>query len=382
MSKKFLITLKPIDKFFFGGDMTFTISNKKEEQANERFSSYIIRSSYFPQQTSLLGMLRFLLLSNSDFFADGKIKDEAKDDVINLIGPKSFVVSSENGTFGQIEELGACFLIDKNSEDNVWYSFAPFDYDPSSPEEKKSESEVSDTNTIKLLGSGVNGKEFTLPKLNWYKAKEGYKPRLLGSNNKYISISDIFVEDRRIGIARDIKSGKTDNSGLFKQISYRFKNYNDDKDNGFKKIADWHFAFYVTVADDCKIETYSGNIVSVGGDNSQFEFRCEKCEDKRIPTVCEDVKKVVLQSPTYIKRGDLKEVTFFMSQVIPFRFMQTKVATTTDYTLKAGYQRSCKYELYAPGSVFYFKKEEDAKKFKKALKSYQAFRQIGYNEFK
>ena len=64
MSKTYLVTLKPIDKFFFGGDMTFAIpeGNKERKEANRSFSSYIIRSMPFPQQTSLLGMLRFLLL--------------------------------------------------------------------------------------------------------------------------------------------------------------------------------------------------------------------------------------------------------------------------------------------------------------------------------
>ena len=60
----YLITLTPTGRFFFGGDMTFKVGRKDKNEFNEQFSSYIIKSAMFPQQTSLLGMLRFLILSN------------------------------------------------------------------------------------------------------------------------------------------------------------------------------------------------------------------------------------------------------------------------------------------------------------------------------
>ena len=72
----FHIALTPIDKFYFGGDMTFPVGNDKNDAFNTKFSSYIIESTYFPQQTSLLGMLRYLLLSNSRYFSNGRIIDK------------------------------------------------------------------------------------------------------------------------------------------------------------------------------------------------------------------------------------------------------------------------------------------------------------------
>ena len=374
MSKKFLITLKPIDKFFFGGDMTFAVSSPEDvnnkKQQNERYSSYIIKSRHLPQQTSLLGMLRFLILSNSPFFKDGKIVN--KKEASKLIGPQSFMVLQEGaGTFGQIEEVGACFLINKFDKDNiVFYSFAPFD----------SEYICRESDKFGVL----NGLEIQLPNLTGYNAKDGYTVRIKGSDDKYVTFSDIFVEDRRLGIDRNIISGKTDDSSLFKQISYRFNDFSKDGDTGAKKkIADWHFAFYVTVKDECNISEYDGSIVSVGGDNSKFVLRVnENIGDIRPQLFGRNAEKVVLQSPTYIERKDLSGVTFFITQIIPFRFMQTTVNNTVDYTLRAGYQRSCRYELYAPGSVFYFRNNLAANDFKKVLDSYKAFRNIGYNEYK
>jgi hypothetical protein len=43
--------------------------------------------------------------------------------------------------------------------------------------------------------------------------------------------------------------------------------------------------------------------------------------------------------------------------------------------------RSERYELYAPGSVFYFENRTDYDDFVKALEAYKGFRQIGYNEY-
>lgn len=369
MSKKYLVTLKPVDKFFFGGDMTFKVekpSKTKEEDrsSDERFSSYIIKSNTFPQQTSLLGMLRFLLLSDSDYFADGKIIN--KDGASALIGSKSFEVSDERGQFGCIDELGACFLLNRSSGGDVYYSFLPY----------ASEYQMAEHDSP--IQGYVNGKKLTIPKLEGYTAKDGYSERVIGSDKKVLPLSDIFVEDRRIGIARNIENGKTDNSGLFKQISYRFNDFNEEN----LRIADWHFAFYVTVADEYDLSKYSGWVVSVGGDNSNFVFRAvADVEDIRPDEFLND-KMVVLQSPSYLSADDMQGVKFFISDTIPFRFMRTSVENTVDYTLRAGYQRSCRYELYAPGSVFYFDSSDVASEFGKALEKYKAFRQIGYNEYK
>lgn len=380
MSKTLLVTLKPIDKFFFGTDMTFAVptDDKEKKRMTKRFASYIIKSSRFPQQTSLLGMLRFMILSNSDCFKDGKIVEEMKKGAAKLIGPGSFTIASggEKDAFGQIESLGACFLINNFVKDApVFYSFVPFD-----SEFKSSDSSIE---------GFVNGKKISLPMLENYKAKDGYTECLKGSDGRFISVSEVFIEDRRIGIARDVFSGKTDSAGLFKQVSYRFKDYAKSESSDVReKIADWHFAFYVTVRDECRIEEFDGNIVSIGGDSSQFVFHVKDgVEDKR-PELFKTspqsppVLKVVLQSPAYLEREDLKNVTFFFSNTIPFRFMVTSVTGTKDYTLRSGYQRSCRYELYASGSVFYFSEETDVEEFKQALEKYKSFRAIGYNEYK
>ena len=92
MSKNYLVKLTPTGKFFFGGDMRFGVNGNEG-----KFSSYIIETSKMPQQTSLLGMMRFLLLSKDETLFDVKkncIKENAsKESLEALIGASGFSVN-------------------------------------------------------------------------------------------------------------------------------------------------------------------------------------------------------------------------------------------------------------------------------------------------
>ena len=121
MNKTYLITLTPMGKFFFGGDMTFTVNGKDTD-----FTSYIIRSNKFPQQTSLLGMLRFLILRN-----DRNVFDSSSQSIIDttkakdLIGDRSFEITGSKGSFGVIKNISPCFVQAKNGDQWTSLSLKP-----------------------------------------------------------------------------------------------------------------------------------------------------------------------------------------------------------------------------------------------------------------
>lgn len=54
MSKSLLITFKPVDYYFFGGENTFG------QSSDER--NYLVRSNRLPQQTGIVGLLRHIML--------------------------------------------------------------------------------------------------------------------------------------------------------------------------------------------------------------------------------------------------------------------------------------------------------------------------------
>lgn len=342
---RYIITLKPVDKFFFGGDMTFSVGNSPRDKYNREYSSYIIESAYFPQQTSLLGMMRFLLLRNdADCFDGVRITDTAK--ATELIGEGGF---GQGRRYGRIKSLGHCFI--RDSKENKDYHFAPYDSDYA----------VHATEDTCL----VNGRKVSLHKMEGFSSKVWYKKYLeCGSEKK--ELSSFFVQDRRIGINRDIKTGKTEDAALFKQVGYRF--------------SDSCYAFAFNVETDVDILPYNGQMVSLGADNSQFVIGIDNA-----PMDVNDgcgAFKVTLLSPARLLSKDMDKVAFCMTEVMPFRYLRSTVYTKSYNILHGQLSRSERIEMYAPGSVFYFSSKVDAEAFRNALNSYEDFRRIGYNEYK
>jgi CRISPR-associated protein Cmr3 len=393
---RYLITLTPIDKFFFGGEITFLrskIENKEKKKSellpeeqklrdfDERYSSYVIRSNYFPQQTSLLGMLRFMLLSNDkNLFTGNKINEQKKDDVVKLIGPNSFQLNDSDFNrmdFGKIKNIFPCFIQRKTDHSN-WEDlvFAPFDF---------SFKEVSFEHGYSLS----NVENTLIPVIDGYKSKEGLSYQYINETDEF-KTSDLFKEDVRIGIDRDFK-GKTKEGAYYKQIFYRFSDKYEISENNF--INQYlRFAFYADL--DCFPET-KNQIVSLGGDNSRFCLHAETVQETdeiKIPKKYVDNKKfdnchakIVLLSDAFIEREDMKNCLFSINETLAFRFLTSNVDTKEYYKFTEGgnyLQRNAKkYNLYNRGSVFYFTNEKQLENFETALKK-DCFSQIGYNNYK
>lgn len=353
---KYQITLTPVDKFFFGGDMTFAVKGQDKNFENQ-YVSYIIQSSMFPQQTSLLGMLRFLILRNAgnEVFKDGHIVDKTK--AKELIGERSFMVNSNND-FKTIKRLGHVRVRRTANGQISDLEFAPLfkelSFDSAS------------------VGS-YNLNDICIPSLSKddYDAKEGLEIMLTDGVNKF-SLEDVFVEDRRVGINRDIKTGIVDDGALFKQVSYRFNN----------EKANYCFVFDAEIDDSVPFESYSGQLVSVGGDNSQFVISISQNGNANGNIKSYD-KAIWLLSPTFLNRAGVRTAKFAVTKLMPFRFLKSEMDKVNSYNvLSRELVRSERYELYAPGSVFYFENDNQKQAFIKVIESPKDFRQIGYNEYK
>lgn len=358
---KYQITLTPVDKFFFGGDMTFQVGANEDDELNSQFKSYIIQSSMFPQQTSLLGMMRFLVLRNADntVFNDGRIVDKGK--AKTLIGGQSFSVNIEDHScndFGMIKCLSRIKVRRSIGERISDLEFAPLFGD------------------ISFAGSSTgtyNLKEFIIPDIpkEVYDAKKDSVTSALTDGKDSFKLEDIFIEDRRIGIARNINTGRTGESALFKQIAYRFNN----------KVATHCFAFQVEVDDRLPLEKYNGQMVSVGADNSQFIIGITKTKSTSAPANSSPTS-VCLLSPTFLLRQEAQLASFAVTSLMPFRFLETSIEAKSYHILNKELKRSSKYMLYAPGSMFYFEDGDRKKDFVDAMEGKKDFRQIGYNEYK
>ena len=366
---KYQITLTPVDKFFFGGDMTFQVGTNKKDPFNEQYSSYIIQSSLFPQQTSLLGMLRFLILRNDKVvFKDGKIADKEK--AKKLIGERSFTVNVGNhdeNHFGLIKSLGHVRICRKAVGNKITY----LEYAPLFRELDFANASSGTYNMKDVCIPGLTEKE--------YKAKEGLSAKLTDGNSFYDFVQGedpkkegVFIEDRRIGIDRNTKTGKVEDEALFKQISYRFNN----------KKASYCFVFNAEVDDSLNLEDYNRQLVSVGGDNSQFVIGISKAGDSQ-RDIAPMNNAVCLLSPTFLSRAEAQTAKFAITRLMSFRFLLSEMDKVKSYHILSGnLTRSERYELYAPGSVFYFEDNVQKETFEGLIKAKKEFRQIGYNEYK
>lgn len=384
----YLIKLTPIGKFFFGGDMSFQVGNNKNSSFNTRYSSYIIKSEKFPQQTSLLGMLRFLLLRNDSSLFDGyKIIGEVKD----LIGEKSFTSNGGNrNNYGKIQDLSPCFLM---NGDNI-ITRLQMDYGLETIDLSAGNLLSYNNNAINLSkivsGKKDNGDEIKYSAKDGLSIRYGYVSKKENGEDKVTIYDDseIFIEDQRIGISRNIATGKTEDNALYKQVNYRLAD-------------DFCFAFYAKINID-DIKPFNNQVVLLGADSSQFVIQIEPLKGEEasadylpemsLPSSNVSVNngycEVMLTSPTLIDKKTATFADFAITETIPFKCMQTvQISTeTTKKTdnydrVKGGIGYSERYELYQTGSVFYFRIQDNANEFIKEIESHKEFRQIGYNHY-
>ena len=377
MSKRYLIKLTPTGKYFFGGDIKFSVENNDKKDNKEKDnkekdnskSSYIVESAQMPQQTSLLGMMRFLLLSNNKELFDinkNKIIDNAGEKVKQLIGEKSFTVNeqSEENKFGKIKSLGPCFIY----HNEKCYSKSPLDNSLS----------VDFDNIQKAV---VNGIEVEIPLLkksngDSYTGKDYLDTCFVAIDNiegsdfiKEDKENPIFKKDTRIGIDKNYE-GKTKDSAFYKQISYRLRK-------------DCAFAFEVEVDKDIDLKKYNGKLVKLGADSSMFIFEAEEKQPNKI--IQGDGLAVVLLSNAYIDITKDCKPRYAITKTIPFRFLTTEVKQDSSYYRINGKDTpattGCRYELYESGSVFYFGSKAERETFCDALENRKDFNQIGYNKY-
>lgn len=357
---KYLVKLTPLGKYFFGGDMTFK-SDRKEGNDDEKYGSYIIHSFKTPQQTSLLGMMRFLLLSNdAEAFDVNSNRIENKDKADALIGEKSFCVSEGHkaNNFGKIGRIGPCFLYDKKAGE-AYFRILPPDW------------RVAFTDAP--VKACINGAEVELPEI-WVE-KDGKEEAYTGKDGMdvcYASLDkshilkegDLFTEDSRIGIAKNEK-GKSDSSAFYKQISYRLEK---------------GFCFAFEVETEVSLMDYQNRLVQLGADSSSFLLEVEQKEV--VYPQSKDDLQVTLVSDAYIEPKEGLEIRFAVTRVRPFRFLHTvNSENPQNYNTKYKSNRQERYDLYEAGSVFYFKDKSSRDEFCNHLDSFKEFTQIGYNQF-
>lgn len=401
---RYLVTLKPVEAFFFGGERTFEFydeNNKKELQNN------IIKSSMFPQQTSILGMLRKEILNIEGLIKENwDYSDSDKEKIKKYIGSESFNINKKEQDFGIIKKISPVFLARIHNGKYNFIMKVPKDHDKSNIynlahkvylpikciRKKETFNKVKSLEKIRRY-TPLKFSESSKCRCNF--AKEVYIPSNYiskkGISNNFVNIEngeiikseDIFKIDDYIGIKLN-EQKITKKDSLFRLIKYKF-NCN------YKKDINFMFAFTVELDESIfdkneKIDGYK-NVVSLGGEGSYFYINFKKVDYNIVEKIkflkynCKNefYKKIVLLSDTYInKEVYMKYCDYSIAESIDFK----NIGRNSYEKMKGSYYKNFtkskhKYSFLERGSVLFVKKD-NYREFLKSIDN-KNLKKIGYN---
>ncbi len=346
MSKRYLITLKPLEPYFFGGEQTFG----EGDDAN-----YYAVSLRIPQQTTLLGMLRKEILIQSKLFRfDGVYAPEEKGKINELIGCRGFNIgkesSYEKNSYGIIDGISPVFL----NKNGLYYNIGPFD--------RGVEFKTENGTRCFLFGEKKSAPFFN------NLSKDYKKEIFMDKAGSYcIDDKDLFKTVEKIGITKN-RSDEGD-EGFYKK-------------NSFLLDKDFAFSFIAELSDD--EFNFKDDIVFMGGDSSKFFMNVMKEDDNNRIESYEEIfselkskreNSLTLLSEALVESSIYDHCDFAFSDIMDFRYIQT---STGDYKFDKSKSKSGKYNMVKKGSVFYFSEQGQLYKLK-GLLSKDSLRQIGYN---
>lgn len=322
----YLIKLRPRGRFFFGGDRAFTATGE---------AVYSAESLYFPQQTALLGMLRYAMIRQNPKAGIGQ----------------GFDHTAQTQDWGDVLYLSPVFLIDALTQKQWLPVGMNFQHD------KKN-------NQLIELQAPI-GK-----KIENYNSKNGFLKNRWTDGTDVCSVQDFFTDIETIGNKKD-RQGKSQPEGFFKQKAYRLVRNLD------KKTVDLSFGFYATFKQPQMFDKVPSVVLGIDQSVFSLSAKIEISSFARNQTSSE-AKKLVLVSDAYIPdyAALQAQCDFILGDSIPFRYM-TPVKSNNYFTEK---RRSLQqFNLLARGTVIYPK---DIAKVIELIQSPTAFRQVGYNYFK
>lgn len=344
----YFFRLTPVGKFFFGNERTFG----QDDETN-----YFVRSNAFPQQTSILGMLRFELLKNGE--NTFPIIDSNKQAVEIRIGKESFNHTDDNQSFGLIKNISPVFLCE--GENDIYFP-SPKNWHFPKKEEFKGKAY--------RMGANKEMNEINLPIFPEFNHKEHFSQRFQNLSGVQKKCSQIFIELGQIGIQKPPKDEKRDesNKGFYKQFYYKFQ-------KGFS------FCFW---ADFKEPITWKSTIVYLGADKSAFKLEAIEANwetdfKQKYTTEFQANKAIWLLSDAYVGDDFYQHCEFAVSDVLDFRYIKSTISQK-DFSSKNRPQKTdVKLHLLERGTVIYPQNSID--ELEKQLKN-PTFHNIGYNIFK
>lgn len=336
------IKLTPVDTFFFGGE---------KHDSNEK-ANYFVESNCYPQQTTILGFLRYLLLLKNELIGTNKIKTEGE----SFIGKESFDYNKHDQTFGKINSISPLYFI----KDSEVYFPAPLDFGYA----------MSQLNNNYFLSK--NDKKYTAK-------NDPLNLKFISAEGE--SLIDLYCKVPGKSIVFPVN--QTGNEKAEEGTSKDEKFY---KQTSMKMNPGWSYAIKAEISLDLTAEIM---FLPFGGEKSLFKVEITKCNDKaefgsKMNNYSRQLPLIYFLSDSFAESEINSLVAFAVNSTVSFRNLRSNVNTENYAALGKntnGLKRSSRYNLISRGSVFYFENSEKRAKALKILeKDYCS--KIGFNYFK
>ena len=366
---KYKIRLTPLDWYFFGGEATFGEGEGRR---------YFAKSNLLPQETAIIGMLRFELLKANGLIP---ITSENKDGAIKKIGINGFNHTDSNLSIGAIKSISPLFIEYQKCE--LLYK-TPNNYDKEL--EFKKEGSVSLENYDYTLDGSEDKKFKPIPFIKDFSAKN-YKPETWLSLKNRTEVTEYNEESQTSGIFK-----KKIKIGITKQQEDRFDNNQDGyfKTEFCSLNSDYSFVVFADIEDD-KIE--SDRLVYLGAERSMFKMEAEKIEkheDVDYEKVEEEIKgnhrkndsdtiELFFISDAFVSSDILHLCKFAWFDTNPFRNIVRSVSENKNYSSLSRNEKSSRLNLIKRGSVLFFEASNEETVLKQIDNQY--LQNWGYNKY-
>jgi len=322
MSQKYLITLKPLEPFFFGGEHTFGADDSRVDDSRKKASRYSASSSYFPQQSALLGMLRRTILIQEGCLTlhrRGEWVDASRSSKASIVAGRGKFSYDEEYDLGKIIGLSPLFIM---QNDNFYIVDA---------KDRALTPKISATSRMIIGGSEQPNIVF-----------EGYNPKNHSSDSFIANgglgvktFNDLYEKVSNVGIKKSI-NGESEEDAFFQKSSFLLKD-------------DAVFACIVTLDDGIILNQ---TIVTLGADQSSFmmdvqHFDKDFNELFNASFTSKSVDRVVLTSETLVSSEAAEHALFILGVRKSYRFLRGEKNASSQG------KKSKRYFLLERGSVIY-----------------------------
>ncbi len=382
----YLCKLKPLEEYFFGGERTFDFDGEKASSSAK--TRYYIKSEKWPNQSTLLGILRYIVLEKNGYLRELEKEDSGGEEAKcrdRLIGENGFALSGKVSNYGVIKEISPIFLMD--SAEDRWIRT------PLNHQVKKDEKYNGSYVPMEMSEQQILTEKGKISLPTSFVAKDG------------LTESVMNIEKDRNHIIKNVESFQ-DIKGVIKPIEKTGIAKNESEDAFFKKVY-WHmdesfcFAFYFKADDDVhmdklfkadegKKDSLSG-VVFLGQGKSAFNYSFVKTEqDDPLKEMQETINNIgfgnsdvwYALSDVYIEESESEpEGGYSIVKKKYFRSL-SDVKQNGDgkkkWSFRTSRRKSKLYELYEAGSVFFYNpivtdsNDENQK-------SQKGYRQVGLN---